>query len=333
MNIRANALLSKCLTGLLAVSLLAFSGVSGTPEARAAAKQITFLGGSVGGLWGIISEGVSESIRRSFPNYRVTTEPGKDGPNQVMVSRGQVEFALASDTITLYALDGKGPFKNKLGNLRLVSVMNPTSAVQFFIKARTGIKSFEDIKERKYPLRICVNRQGTVMEALSQKVLESYGISFEDIEKWGGKVHKIPGPEAVSMWDAGQMDCIVEVSQFPLSRFYELGQKSDILLLPVGEKQRELINAEMGTTSIKIPANSYFFQPEDVYTVNSQLVVITSAEQPDENVADILTAITKNLDYLHKVHANLRGLNPEIMQDNARIPLHPAARKFYEELK
>ena len=95
-----------------------------------------------------------------MPNVRVTTEPGKDGPNQVMTSRGEVQFALATDVLTLKAIKGEAPFKGrKLDNLRLVAVMNPINALQFFVDAKTGAKSIQDIKDKKIPLRITVNRQ------------------------------------------------------------------------------------------------------------------------------------------------------------------------------
>ena len=65
-------------------------------------RNLTILGGGSGGLWAIISEGVGETLRRSMPNVRVTTEPGKDGPNQVMTSRGEVQFALATDVLLIF---------------------------------------------------------------------------------------------------------------------------------------------------------------------------------------------------------------------------------------
>lgn len=127
--------------------------------------NLTILGGGSGGLWAIISEGVGETLRRSMPNVRVTTEPGKDGPNQVMTSRGEVQFALATDVLTLKAIKGEAPFKGrKLDNLRLVAVMNPINALQFFVDAKTGAKSIQDIKDKKIPLRITVNRQGTLID-------------------------------------------------------------------------------------------------------------------------------------------------------------------------
>ena len=278
--------------------------------------NLTILGGGSGGLWAIISEGVGETLRRSMPNVRVTTEPGKDGPNQVMTSRGEAPF--------------KG---RKLDNLRLVAVMNPINALQFFVDAKTGAKSIQDIKDKKIPLRITVNRQGTLIDVATEELLKTYGITYSDIAKWGGKVHKIPGPEATDLWDAGQMDAIVEVSQFPTSRFYELGQKHDLIMLPIDPANQEKLNKELGTSSLTIPAGTYSFQKEDCPTVSSQLLLITSADQPDEVITGVLKAMTANIDYLHSVHANLRDLSPETMSANTSIPMHPAAEKFFRELK
>ena len=115
-------------------------------------RNLTILGGGSGGLWAIISEGVGETLRRSMPNVRVTTEPGKDGPNQVMTSRGEVQFALATDVLTLKAIKGEAPFKGrKLDNLRLVAVMNPINALQFFVDAKTGPSPFRTSRTRRFP--------------------------------------------------------------------------------------------------------------------------------------------------------------------------------------
>ena len=177
--------------------------------------NLTILGGGSGGLWAIISEGVGETLRRSMPNVRVTTEPGKDGPNQVMTSRGEVQFALATDVLTLKAIKGEAPFKGrKLDNLRLVAVMNPINALQFFVDAKAGAKSIQDIKDKKIPLRITVNRQGTLIDVATEELLKTYGITYSDIAKWGGKVHKIPGPKRPTSGTPGRW---TPSSKFPSS--------------------------------------------------------------------------------------------------------------------
>ncbi|WP_298067147.1 TAXI family TRAP transporter solute-binding subunit [uncultured Mailhella sp.] len=311
------------------------AGVFALPSAlpaKAASHDLTIVGGGSGGLWAIITEGVGETVRRSLEGARVTTEPGKDGPNQVMVNRGEVQFGIASDILTLRAVNGEAPFKGKLDKLRLVAVLNPYQTVQFFMDKKTGIADAAELKAKKYPLKITVNRQGTVMDLLSEKLLALYGASYKDITSWGGRIEKIPGPESMDLWDAGQMDAIIEVCQFPSSRFFELGQKHELTLLPLDEAVIEQMNRQMGTTSITIPAGTYPFQKEDVKTVTSQLLLITNADTPDELVEGVLKAMVANLDYLRTVHSNLKDLSPMQMAANTTIPMHPAAEKFYKNL-
>lgn len=322
--------IAKTFLSILMVGSFVFPAAS---PAQAVSHDMTIVGGGSGGLWAIITEGVGETVRRSFEGARVTTEPGKDGPNQVMVNRGDVQFGVASDILTIRALKGEKPFKGrKMDKLRLVAVLNPNQAVQFFVDEKTGITSASELKDKKYPLKITVNRQGTVIDILSEKLLELYGASYKDITSWGGKVEKIPGPEAMDLWDAGQMDAIIEVCQFPSSRFFELGQKHDLRLLSLDDKVIEQLNSQMGTGSISIPAGTYPFQKEDCRTVTSQLLLITSADTPDELVEGVLSSMVKNIDYLRTVHSNLKDLSPESMANNTAIPMHPAAEKFYRSL-
>jgi hypothetical protein len=210
--------------------------------------------------------------------------------------------------------------------------MNPAQVVQYFVDEKTGITRPSDVKDKKYPLKITVNRAGTVIDLLSEKILELYGASYKDIQNWGGKVNKIPGPEAMDLWDAGQMDAIIEVAQYPSSRFFELGQKHGLRLLALDDDIIEKLNKEMGTTSITIPAGTYPFQKEDCKSVTTQLLLITSADTPDELVEGVLSSMVKNIDYLRTVHANLKDLTPERMAANTSIPMHPAAERFYKNL-
>lgn len=316
----------------LSVLMAGMFALPSAMPAHAASRDMTIVGGGSGGLWAIITEGVGETVRRSFEGARVTTEPGKDGPNQVMVNKGDVQFGIASDILTLRAISGEKPFKGKLDKLRLVAVLNPNQALQFFVDEKTGIEKISDIAAKKYPMKITVNRQGTVMDLLSEKLLGLSGASYKDITNWGGKVNKIPGPAAMDLWDAGQMDGIIEVCQYPSSRFFELGQKHGLRLLSLDDALIAELNKTMGSSSVTIPANTYPFQKEACNTVTTQLLLITNADTPDELVEGVLSSMVKNIDYLRTVHSNLKALSPESMASNKAIPLHPAAEKFYKTI-
>jgi TRAP transporter TAXI family solute receptor len=317
------------LCGVLAFTLLL------TPnQALAAGKgyKITILGGSAGGLWSVITEGVAESIRRSIPDAQITTEPGKDGPNQVMISKNEVQFAVTHDATNYAAFEGVDPYKQKFANVRTAAVLNPTATFQFIIDEKTGIKSFSDIAAKKYPLRVGANRRGTLMQISGQRVLEAYGASFENIEKWGGKIHYIPSSQTVDLWDAGQLDAAQEVAQFPSSRYLEHGKKHKLRMLPIDNEKLPELGRILGMTPFTIPAKAYPWQQEPCLTLNTKLILLTSADQPDELVYDVVKAMHQSLDYLHKVHSNLKDLTPEVMANGVMVELHPGAARYYREI-
>ncbi len=320
---------------LLALGILTLAGLFLMPAQGLAAGnsyKITILGGSAGGVWSVMTEGVAESIRRALPDARITTEPGKDGPNQVMIAKKEVEIAVTNEGTSYAAVHGLEPYKSKLPTIRTLAVLNPTSPFQFFIDEKTGIKSFQEIKDRKFPLKIGLNRKGTLMEVAGKVVMEAYGITYADIEKWGGKLQFVASAQAVDLWDAGQLDATSEVMQFPASRYVEHGLKHKLRMLPVTEDKIPGICKALGMTPFTIPANVYSYQKQDYRTVNTKLILITSAEQPEKMVYDLVKAMHANLDYLHKVHANLRDLTPQVMAGDVLIDLHPGAKKFFQEI-
>lgn len=329
---KENGRLSTIFMVLVTLTLGTFFLVPGQGLAAGKAYKITILGGAAGGVWSVMTEGVAESMRRSLPDARITTEPGKDGPNQVMVSKNEVQVAVTNEGTSYAAVHGLDPYKSKLSNLRIVAVLNPTSPFQFFIDEKTGIKSFRDIKEKKYPLRIGMNRKGTLMELAGKGVMEAYGITYKDIEQWGGKLHFVSSAQAVDLWDAGQLDAASEVMQFPASRYLEHGMKHKLRMLPVTEDKIPGLSKSLGMSPFTIPANAYSYQKEPYRTINTKLVLITSAEQPEDMIYDLVKAMNTNLDYLHKVHANLRDLTPEIMARDVLIDLHPGAMKYFREI-
>jgi len=302
--------------------------------AAAAGKdyKITILGGFAGGVWSVITEGVAESIRRGLPGAQVTTEPGKDGPNQVMVQKGEVQFAVTYDATSYAAVTGNVPYKEKHEKLRTVAILNPLSAFQFFLDNKTGITGFQDIADKKYGLRIGANRKGTLMQLSGEKVLEAYGIAYTDIEKWGGKIQFVPNSQALDLWDAGQLDAAQEVAQYPSSQYLEHATKHDLRLLCLDEAKLPGLEKELGMTPFTIPANVYPFQKEPCRTLNTNLVLLTSADQSEELVYDVVKAMNESMDYLHKVHVNLSELSPQVMATGAMVALHPGAAKFYREV-
>lgn len=300
-----------------------------TPEQK---YEVTILGGSAGGMWSVITEGVAESIRRGLStNARITTEPGKDGPNQSLVNKGEVEFAVGYEATAMAAINGLEPYAEKHNDLMAVAVLSPIMPFQFFVDAKTGLKSFSDLSQKKYPLKMSGNKKGSMMEIVTRKVLEAHDASYDNIKKWGGKIEYLPATEALATWDTGLLEAVGEVAQYPLSAYVEFAMKHKLGLLPITDEAiLKKLSADLGMTTLTIPANTYTFQPEPVPALNTQLLLLVNKNLDEKTVYDIVKSMHSNLSYLNNVHSSLKTLDGKAMAQTS-ISLHPGAIKFYKE--
>ncbi len=294
-------------------------------------EKITLAGGSLAGAWSAISEGVANTLRREMPGFAITHEVGADGANAALVDSGRVQLGMLHSAMGQLGLRGEYPYAGKLENLRAISRIYSDSALHFVVRADTGITSFEQIREDKMPIRLSVMYRGSLMETASKALLEAYGITYEDIEGWGGRVYFRALVPSLQLMRDGGLDAISLVVQYPENNMTEASLTQRFRLLPVSEEVIGRVNERLGTYRSVIPAGTYRFAEQEVTTFSDDLVMIATAELNEQRAYEITRALYNNLDYLHSVHRALRSLTPEIMPRVNRIPLHPGAARFYRE--
>lgn len=309
------------------------AGVSQGSGEKSGPWNITILGGSVGGVWSAITEGVAESVRRNAPSgSNITSEVGKDGPNNVMVANMEAELAISYSPTAYAALEGIDPYKDAYPGVRAVAVLNPGSTFHFLVLENTGLTSIEDIKAKKFPLSISVNAQGSTMELASKTLLNAYGISYQDIESWGGKVFFLSTSQTMEAIDDGLVQAHSLNGEHPISHFVEASIRRDFNLLPISSEAINKVNQALGTRAGVIPGGTYSFTPEEIPTFAASLLLVTGADQSEDFIYSITKNLNDNLDYLSSVHAILKDINLIEMADTSPIPLHPGAEKFYKEM-
>ena len=81
---------------VLALTAMVFSAVGFSAPAQAAQKlDLAICGGSIGGAWAAIGEGVGEVVRRSYPGSNTAYEVGQEAANLALVSRGKIQLGIA----------------------------------------------------------------------------------------------------------------------------------------------------------------------------------------------------------------------------------------------
>ncbi|WP_326907506.1 TAXI family TRAP transporter solute-binding subunit [Sedimentibacter sp. MB31-C6] len=330
-------------SGLMAVVFLLSSMLVGCGERGASTGsdtssedgklKLTIVGGSIGGAWAAIGEGVSEVMRRSYPGSEIAYEVGQEASNVALVSNNKVQLGIAHESFLNLAAKGKEPFAEEYGNLRALAVLYGEAAEHFLILKDSGMNSFDDIKDNNYPLKVNFNTKDSFMEIVGKKCLEAYDITYEDIQSWGGKVDFMSMGSSIDLIRDGKIEAYSNVIQVPSSHILDASSNLDLNLLAMSEEAIEKVNAEIGTYKAVISKDQYSFLEEDVPTVAASVVLFTNAELSDDEAYAVVKSIDENLDYFTGIHASLKGLDIEKLQDINGIEIHPGAVKYYEENK
>lgn len=326
---------SKLILSVLALSLVLGGAAFSAAPAEAADKKldVAICGGSIGGAWAAIGEGVGEVIRRSYPGSNTAYEVGQEAANIVLVSRGRIQLGIAHAQLLKLGMEGSDPFREAYDNLRALMVLYGEAVEHFVVRSDAGISTFDELKDKQFGLRLNLNTKDSFMEIVGRKVLEAYGITYDDLASWGGAVNFMSMSPSLDLMRDGKIQAYSNVIQVPSSHIVDVSTNVNLTLLPLSEEAIAKVNEELGTYGTVIPKEQYSFLNTDVPTVGATVVLFTNADLPDEDAYAILTALKENFDYFRNIHSSLRSLTVADMAKTAPVPLHPGAVKFFEENK
>ena len=131
------------------------------------------------------------------------------------VASGKVQFAIINPSMILkLAALGSSPFTEPLP-LRAIAVLPSSDQMVFAVTERTGLKSFSDIRERRFPLKVSLRGQPDhSLHVITNHVLSAAGCSLDDIISWGGEVRYdagMPyGANRIGAVQRGEIDAIFD---------------------------------------------------------------------------------------------------------------------------
>ncbi len=281
-------------------------------------------------VWVTVRKETSESPGVSLQAY--------DGPSAIdQIARGELQMAIINpSTILNLAVLGTGPFKEPIP-LRAITVIPDYDQMGFAVAESTGIQSLEEIRERRFPLRVSLRgRKDHALHIMTDEVLGAVGFSLDDIVAWGGEVHYdggIPTPtHRVGAVERGERDAIFdEAIVVWADRAAEIGMR----FLPLDEPllgKLEAIGFRRGT----IEKSLYPKLPSDVLTLDfSGFPLYTIASVSDDVVAGVCAALQARSDRIPWEGGDgplpLERMCRDTVDGPLGIPLHPAAERFWRE--
>lgn len=259
---------------------------------------------------------------------------GSDGLRPIrQVGRREVDIAIINPANPLsVALRGSPPFEEPIP-LRTITVIPSYDQVGLAVAAHTGITSFQDLRERRYPLRIAIRggRTDHCLHMVVDHVLEAAGLSLADIRAWGGEIFYDPYPPNVAGVERGERDAVFDEALEGWSpKAFELGMR----FLPFDDTMLQRLDA-LGYKRAFMPQSLHPGLPADVPTIDfSGWPVYTHAETPDEIVTSFcraLEACKERIPWQGEGPLPLDKMCIDTPEAPIPVPLHPAAERFWRE--
>ena len=323
---------------MLAIFLSVMFVLSVFTNAWAADKKfkLTLSGASPGGLWSLLGEGMSNALAKAFPGSSLTYQTSGGGlANIALVTRGKVEMGLAHNVEIKAALRGAEPFKQPIKNLTALAYLYNWAPMQYIIRKdfaeKYGIKTIQDIKEKKPPIKVAVNTRGNMVEAMNREIFEASGFTYQDIENWGGQVVFAASKEMANLMRDRRIDMFGNGVFAPHSSILEAANSINVTMLPLSQSVIETVSEKMGADQYVIKKSAYDFLDSDIPTVALGCMAIIQDKMSEADVYAITKALVENIDAIRNVHKSMKALTPELMASQRVIPYHPGAAKFYRE--
>lgn len=276
--------------------------------------------------------------------YRLFGANHPDTIRQVFERRLDISI-LNPSLILSMAHRGVGMFSEPQ-EVALIAVLPHDDQLGFAVSEATGLTSLDDIRERRYPLRLSV--RGPLDQCTTDivaEILKVHGFGYDDIVEWGGSVsfdQQMPpigfpdNPSRIELAARGEYDAIFEEGVFIwVNAAVGVGMK----FLDIAPERLEQLKA-LGCSPATLQKARYDKLPADVATVDfSGWPIYTRIDAPDLLVRKFCEAmeaqkgsIPWNIGPVDQPDLPLAHMLEDApATPQLGVPFHPAAEAYWKE--
>lgn len=295
---------------------------SGTTQKK---RQIVIATGGSAGTYYAVGAGLAKIINKYSTDLNAVSQ-GTNGAveNVRLVNSGQADIGITNWDALYFGYSGENPFKGEKQNI--VGLMTLyRSALQVAVLDSSPIKSIADLKGKK----VNVGPTGSVAIEMTKALLRENGIDPDKDIKPVNLSYDEGGSKLVD----GDLDATVYLAGVPTSGLLNISSTNKIRLLSLDEKVADSILSKYPYyDKVTIPAGTYKGIDSDTNTLQAWTALIVNPNMPEEVAYEIVKIILEHTDELQEVHEVLKDVS---LENAARmpIPLHPGAKKYFEEHK
>lgn len=280
---------------------------------------------------------ITESLKPYLPaNVELDILPtGATIASNTMVNDGQAEVGFG-EAGSNWAVQGILLFDKPHTKLRSVAGGFQFVQMQAFMtkefSEKYGIETFEDLAEKKPPVRLYTKNKGTMGQAASELQLQAYGITYDDIKAWGGSITETGVSDISDAMKDLRADMWLDNLAPGHPTATELVQLADIRILKHTEEGLAKINPNGFYTEI-IPGGTWRGNDGDVIQPGSTTMLIVNEDVSEEFVYLLCKAMDEHQDDIRAAHSLLENFDMKIAWQLVNgVQLHPGAERYYKEM-
>jgi len=328
---------------LLIASLVACAAPAPAPapEQPSLKYGLTFHAGSIGGSWFQIAAILTGGWTELIDGLYITTVPGGGVGNPVEVGKDTTgtHIGISSTPLLKEAVEGS-PTYQELGagegfkSLSPLANLGEGQICNFVVAADAvpeGVNTFGELLKAEPSVTISVGERGTSGELYTSRILELYGLSYDDVDEWGGRIEFTSYDDAVASIIDGHLDGIWQNSPLKQAKLIELATSRDVVFLPVEEEIAEGMKERYGLIPSVIPAGTYSGQDSDVLGPMEVYVLFGNQSMDDELAYQMTKVVLENKERWVMARPQLRVFEPATAM-NVGLELHPGAKRAFEDL-
>lgn len=243
--------------------------------------------------------------------------------NITTLNQGDAEIAFSMGDAAEDGYNGIDSFEEQGAqeNIRSVASLYP-NFLQIVASAESGIKTVEDLAGKN----IAVGAPASGTEISAKRVLEAYGMSYDDINE-----DFLSFAEGVEGIKNGTVDAVVISSGLPNAGVLELQTTNDIVVVEISEEVvLEMQQDYPSFFPATVPADVYELDA-DVPTIGVNNVLLTHKDVSEDVVYALTKGFFDNLDTLKNTHNAASDIDINNALKNLPAPLHPGAKKYFDE--
>jgi TRAP transporter TAXI family solute receptor len=290
------------------------------------AKQLSIATGGTGGVYYPLAGGFGSILAKEIPGVTATAEvTGGSLDNMKLVGSGNADVAFTQVDTAVDAVAGRDKFPKKLP-IRALVVMYP-NLMQVVTLEGNGINTLADIKGK----RLSTGAPGSGTEIFALRIIEAIGLDKDkDMSR-----ERLSAAESGNALKDKKIDAFMFVAGVPTSAITDVAATPGVKMLLIDHDQAVPKMVEKYGPSYAptvIPKGSYPNQDKESKVAATWNIMAVRDDCPEDlayNLTKIMLEKREDLAKVHKEALNIKVENQK--SQNAGIPWHPAALKYFAE--